>query len=438
MNYRTVAEQIFLAGVDRVLPSRLINKAISFSENCLQAGELSFMPDSFENIYVIGAGKASALMGAEIERMLGDRITGGHIIVKDGHSCHLARIRVSEAGHPVPDSRGLTATRSIVEIAATAGINDFVICLLSGGGSALLFDCPEGISSDEIQEFNKLIVNSGASISEINTVRKHLSELKGGQLARAVYPGTLLSLILSDVINDPLDVIASGPTVPDPSTFQQALGIIRKYALAGSVPRTVISYLTQGAYGKRPETPKKEDPVFDKTFNLLIGNNRLALEAARDKALELNITPSIINDHIGLNSADAAEYIVESALKVRHDNNVARPVCLLFGGEPTIKVTGKGLGGRNQHLALTCASLLRGHDGITILSAGTDGTDGPTSAAGAVVDSATFINALAKGINPPDYLATFDSYNFFRKAGGHIITGPTMTNVMDIIIVLIQ
>jgi glycerate 2-kinase len=438
MKNRKVAEQIFLAGVERVLPGRLINKAMSLQEDRLSINDYTFNLDQFKNIYVIGAGKASALMGAEVERILGDRITEGHIVVKYGHSCSLNKIKVSEAGHPVPDANGFNATRSILEISRKAGSNDLVICLLSGGGSALLPDFPEGSSPGEIMEVNSLLVNCGSSISEINSVRKHLSNVKGGQLAKAVYPGTMVSLILSDVIGDPLDVIASGPTVPDPTTFHQALGVLRKYNIAGSVPGGIMNYLAEGAMGNWPETPKPGDPVFDKTFTIIIGNNLIALEAARKKAIDLNMHSEIIADRIEGDIAEVSEYIVTTALKFQMDKDVPTPVCLLFGGEPTVKVSGTGMGGRNQHLALLCSVLLKNYKGITLLSAGTDGNDGPTPAAGAVVDCTTYTDAASLDIFPEEYLREFDSFNFFKKAGGHIITGPTMTNVMDIIVVLIE
>ena len=438
MNYRLAAEQIFLAGVDRVQPDTLINKAMSFKDNCLFINDHTFRMDSFEHVFVIGAGKASALMGAAVEKILGDRITGGHIVVKYGHSCDLKNIKVTEAGHPVPDSNGFIATGSILGISVKASNDDLVICLLSGGGSALLSDCPEGIAHKEIIEFNNLMINSGASIREINTVRKHLSLVKGGYLAKAVYPATLVSLILSDVAGDPLDVIASGPTVPDPTTFKQAVDILKKYNITGSVPMGILNYLRDGSDGRRPETPKPEDPLFDKTFNILTGTNNLALEAAVKRAVEFNITAIIIDDKIEGDIRVVSDYIVETALKFRNDTSVPKPVCLLFGGEPTIRVTGRGYGGRNQHLALYCATLLSNLDGITILSAGTDGTDGPTSAAGAVVDCDTFNDAVSQKIIPDEYLLEFNSFNFFKKAGGHIITGPTMTNVMDIIVAIVE
>ena len=354
-------------------------------DNSLLISDFSFNLDPVKNIYVIGAGKASALMAAEVERILGERITAGHIVVKYGHSCALKKIKVTEAGHPVPDSNGFRATRSILEIAAMADSTDLVICLLSGGGSALLADFPEGSTPEEMMIVNKLLVNCGASIKEINAVRKHLSVVKGGQLAREVYPATMVTLILSDVTGDPLDVIASGPTVPDPTTFKQAREIIAKYDLSASMPEGIISFLSEGAEGVRPETPKPDDPVFDKTFNFLIGNNKIALEAAGKKSIELGINAEIINDRLEGDISIVSEYIVGTALKYQSDINVPKPVCLLFGGEPTVQVTGSGKGGRNQHLALVCSALLRSHKGITMLSAGTDGNDGPTSAAGAVV-----------------------------------------------------
>lgn len=438
MNYRSIAEQIFLAGISSVLPERLISNMMSLKDNRLIIYDLSFFLESIQNIYVIGAGKASAMMGAEVEKILGNLITEGYIVVKYGHSCELSYINVSEAGHPVPDSNGFKATEEILKIAGKAGSNDLVICLLSGGGSALLPDFPDGSSPEKMIALNNLLVNSGAAISEINAVRKHLSKVKGGQLARAVSPATLVSLILSDVPGDPLDVIASGPTTPDPTTFQQALDVLDKYNLTASVTGGILNFLKEGVSGLRHETPKAEDPSFEKTYNFLAGTNKLALEAARRKSLEFNINAVIIDDQLQGDTVSVAEYIVETSLKFKSDKNETKPVCLLFGGETTVKMTGKGAGGRNQHMALLSANMLQNHPSITILSAGTDGTDGPTDAAGAIVDSDTIPMALSKNIDPEKYLRNFDSYHFFKKAGGHIITGPTMTNVMDIIVVLIQ
>ncbi len=438
MNSRVVAEEIFRAGIEGVLPDKLIKRTLSLKNNILFVRDLNFNLDLFSDIFVIGAGKASAMMGAEVEKILGDRITGGHIVVKYGHSCKLNHIKVSEAGHPVPDAEGFRATADILEISAKATSNDLVICLLSGGGSALLADYPDGTSPEDMILVNDLLVKCGCTIREINTVRKHLSKVKGGQLSRAVYPATLVSLILSDVTGDLLDVIASGPTTYDPTTFRDALEILDRHSLTPSVPAGMLDYLKKGEKGLIPETPKSGDPVFKKTFNTLVGNNLLALESARSKAAEFNLNTFIISDRLEGDTVPVSEYLVSTALKFQSDIKVKKPACLLFGGETTVRMTGNGLGGRNQHLALYCATILREHPGITILAGGTDGSDGPTSAAGAVADSTTYEDALSKNIDPGKYLREFDSYNFFNKAGGQIITGPTMTNVMDIIVVIVE
>jgi glycerate 2-kinase len=437
MDYRAIAEQIFLEGVSRVIPDKLIARELVVKDNSIHIGNISLSLDLIKDIYVIGAGKASAIMASEVEKILGDRITDGHIVVKYGHAVKLKYIKITEAGHPDPDSNGFNATAEVLDIADKAGVDDLVLCLFSGGGSALLSDFPEGSSPGEIIKITNLLVNSGACIMEINAVRKHLSNVKGGQLARRVFPATLISLILSDVPGDPVDVIASGPTAPDPTTFQQALGVIEKFNLTDSVPGGILRYLKEGANGNIPETPKPTDKLFEKTHNLLIGTNRLALDAAKLKALEFNINAIIIDDKLQGDASSVSEYLVETALKFKEDKNEIKPVCLLFGGETTVKMTGNGLGGRNQHLALLCALLLKDHPGITILAAGSDGTDGPTRAAGAVVDSETISVAVARRMDTLKYVSNFDSYHFFAKAGGHIITGPTRTNVMDIIVVIV-
>jgi glycerate 2-kinase len=438
LTYREIAEQIFLAAIESVLPGKLISAVMRLNQGTLEIGDLSFPLETIENIYVIGAGKASALMGAEIEKILGNLITEGHIVVKYGHSCKLEYIEVSEAGHPIPDANGYCAADKILRIAETAGCNDMVVCLLSGGGSALLPDVPEGCSVEDMITVNELLVSCGASISEINAVRKHLSVIKGGQLARVVYPATLVNLILSDVPGDQLDAIASGPTVPDPTTYLQALSVLEIYGLSRLVPYGILACLNGGVSGLRPETPKPGDQAFDKTFNLLAGSNKTALECAKNKAFEFNINAVIIDTQLQGDAVSVAEYLVETALRFKTDQNEIKPVCLLFGGETTVKVKKKGKGGRNQHLALLCAVLLKEHPGITVLASGTDGNDGPTDAAGAVVDSDTVHSALSRGILPEKFLGDFDSYHFFKKTGGHIITGPTKTNVMDIIVVIVE
>jgi len=437
-DFRKIAEMLFLAGVESVIPDRLIGALMHVEDNILVIEDQRFPLDGFENIYVVGAGKASALMGEEVEKILGDRITDGHIVVKYGFSRKLKHIKITEAGHPVPDSNGYKATKEILRICEMAATNDLLICLFSGGGSSLLPDITEGCTAEDMDQLTGLLVNSGAGISEINAVRKHLSVIKGGQLARVAFPATLVSLIISDVPGDRLDVIASGPTVADPTTFKQALTVLERHGLTSAISPSIINFLNEGLAGMRPETPKEYDSTFLKTHNILAGCNRIALEAAKKKALEYNINAVIIDDQLQGDTSTIAEYLVDTALKFRNDKDEVKPVCLLFGGETTVKMSGAGLGGRNQHLALTSALLLTDHPGVTILCAGTDGNDGPTGAAGAVIDSETSVSARLHGIDPEKYLGSFDSFHFFKKAGGHIITGPTLTNVMDIIVVLIQ
>jgi len=438
LNYRSIADRIFRSGVSRVIPENLIQDELKPEKEILFIGSVQINLDSINKLYIIGAGKASAQMASGIERMLGKRIDSGHIVVKYGHSCSLDKIKITEAGHPVPDNNSYAATKEILSIAGKAGGKDLVICLLSGGGSALLADYPDNSSPGEMMELSNLLINSGATISEINAVRKHLSSVKGGQLARKVFPAKLVSLILSDVIGDPLDVIASGPTAPDSSTFQLAVDVLAKYHLTEKVPEGILKILMNGIAGKIPETPKTGDPIFENTVNLLIGTNLIALEASKNEAEKLGLNAIIINDRLSGDVWDAADYIIENVIRSKNDIDIIKPACLLFGGEPTVKMTGKGLGGRNQHLALILAQKIQHFNGITILCAGTDGTDGPTDAAGAVVDTRSIPEAVSKKIDPDKYLKDFDSFHFFEKTGGLIITGPTLTNVMDIIIVIIE
>jgi hydroxypyruvate reductase/glycerate 2-kinase len=438
MNSKIIAEKIFLAGVESVSPDKLIRRSVSINGNMLFISDFSISLNLINQIFVIGAGKASGGMAKELESILGNRINGGHIIVKYGHGNKLKYINISEAGHPVPDSNGLDVTKKIRSLLNETRNDDLVICLLSGGGSALLTDLPEGATIEDMVKINNLLLSSGADIKEINTVRKHLSKIKGGQLAKAASPAILVNLILSDVVGDPVDVIASGPTVPDTTTFGDAIAILKKYNLLKKIPTPLKDYLQKGAEGGYPETPKPGDPIFSTTQNFIIGNNKMAMEAAFRKAMEFGLNPLIIDSALEGDTTKTAEDIVAIAIRFQNDVTVKKPCCLLFGGETTLKIEGNGIGGRNQHLALYAAWLLRDKEKITLLSAGTDGSDGPTKAAGAVVNTHTFDTAYSKGLDIKKYLENFDSFHFFEIAGGLVITGPTLTNVMDIIIVIVE
>ena len=433
---KKIAELIFFAGVNGVLPEKLMQSQVKLSGDLLQVAEKRFPLSRFRHIYVLAAGKAAASMSRGVEKVLGDKITNGHVVTKYGHGMNLNYLTLTEAGHPIPDAEGVKGTQKIVNIARKATEDDLVICLISGGASALMTDFPEGVTLDDLKRTNELLTKCGANITEINTVRKHLSKIKGGQLARILFPATTVCLILSDVVGDRLDVIASGPTVGDSSSFADALTIIDKYSLQNRLPSSVLHYLLEGADGSIADTPKPDNPVFQNVHNYIIGSNGIALESSAKKAVELGFETHTVTDSIQEDVTETANFILKTIDNQKPTGN--KPVCLLFGGEPTVKVSGKGLGGRNQHLALYLATKICCKKNITILCAGTDGTDGPTDAAGAVVDYETATKAVEKGIDPNHYLSNCDSYRFFQQVGGHIITGNTGTNVMDIIVAIVQ
>lgn len=436
-DFASLACDIFKAGVACVKPDRLIRDHVTRARELLSAGGETVDLSRVKRVFVAGAGKASGLMARELESVLGDRISGGTVVVKYGHAAACRNIEVVEAGHPYPDEAGVEATRKIASLCQGAGEDDLVLFLLSGGGSALLADYPEGSSLEEVARLAKLLVNSGADIREINAVRKHVSRVKGGQLARLAHPARVVSLILSDVVGDPLEVIASGPTVADSSTFAEAVGVCRRYGIWERVPDALRRMLADGSEGKIAETPKPGDPLLARATSRLIGNNRLALEACLAYLRKQGLEGEIVTDRLEGDTEDIAAGIVAASLARQAQRPPSQPYALLFGGETTLKVTGNGLGGRNQHLALKAAWLLRDHPGVTLLAAGTDGTDGPTDAAGAVVSHETCRHAAALGMDPRASLRTFDSYSFFRAVGGHVLTGPTLTNVMDLVIVLL-
>lgn len=436
---REHALAIFNAAVSAVQPSCLLPKNICIAGDKLLLHGQSFSLKDLEHIYVIGAGKASAAMALETEKIIGEWIEKGTIVTKYHHALPLKKIRCIEAGHPVPDENSVQAAEEIMKIVRKAGEKDLIIALISGGASSLLVDHPPGTSLDEAQDLFRLLLNSGATINEMNTVRKHLSLIKGGQLARAAYPATLVSFILSDVIGDPLDVIASGPTVGDSTNFKDAYAVLEKYNLVTKLHPSIDSWMKKGMRGEIAETPKPNDYFFERTFNYIIGANRIALEAAAIKAEELGFVPFIITDKLSGEADEEAKKLVEYILMYRS----AKPACILMGGETTVRVKGNGKGGRNQQFALAAlAELIKNtNEGEIkyplVLSAGTDGSDGPTEVTGAMVDRETINKTSELGLDISSFLENNDSYNFFAKAGGHITTGATQTNVMDIVIALV-
>lgn len=429
---------IFDAGLKAADPGEAVRRAVRLTGERLTAGDREYDLGAFDRVMVVGAGKAAASMAAALEVVLGPRITEGTITTKYGHGRALNVVSVTEAGHPIPDEAGVGGSRRILDLLASAGERDLVLCVISGGGSALLPLPAGGISLDDKQKTTQALLDCGADIHQINTIRKHISGIKGGRLAVAAFPATLVTLVLSDVIGDDLDVIASGPTVPDRSTFADCMEIVDRYDLGGALPPSVMVYLKDGAEGEHPETPKPGDPVFEKTSVSIIGSNALSLSAAKQRAAVLGYNTFILSSAVAGETVEAAREHVAAAREIQRSGNpVSTPACMISGGETTVTIRGGGLGGRNMEFVLAVAIELEGLAGITVLSGGTDGTDGPTDAAGAVADGSTVQKARDRGIDAARYLANNDSYHFFEATGDLLITGPTMTNVMDLRIILI-
>ena len=434
---RAHARAIFDAGIAAADPGRCVHQALAVTGDVLRCGPLRFPLDTISSLRLVGAGKATAAMAAAAEAILGDRIEYGAINTKYGHALPLARVETFEAGHPVPDEAGVAGTRRQLELLTDLAPDALVLGLFSGGGSALLPAPAEGLTLAEKQETTRLLLACGATIDEINALRKHLSAIKGGLLARAAAPARVVALMLSDVIGDPLDTIASGPTHPDTTTFDDCLAIVDRYDLRDQLPSPVRQHLEAGARGEQPETPKPGDPCFARAESLVIGNSRLAIGAAAHKASVLGYKVLVLTSRLQGEARQAAAALVSIAQETAETNRpIARPACLIAGGETTVTLRNNGKGGRNQELALAAALQLEGWP-ATLLSGGTDGTDGPTDAAGALADGQTLSRARAQGLDARAFLDRHDSYPFFAALDDLVITGPTGTNVMDLQIVLI-
>ena len=436
--YRAELEEVFHAGLGAVEPEEAVLRAVQRQGEEIVVAGRSYALADYERVFVVGAGKAGAPMAGAMEQVLGDRLTAGNVTVKYGHTAPLRTVRIEEAGHPIPDESGIRGAERILDRVRDAGERDLVFCVLSGGGSALLVSPAEGIGLEDKQKVTSELLACGASIGEINALRKHLSRVKGGQLARICAPATVVTLILSDVVGDPLDVIASGPTVPDGSSFPACMEIVERYGLSSRLPAAVMGILRAGVEGKLPENPKADDPILEKVQNVIVANNLAAVRAAAEKAKALGYTPLILST---LMEGETREVAVTHGAIFREvlqtGNPLKRPACILSGGETTVTIKGKGKGGRNQEFSLAVAESIRGVEGIYFLCAGTDGTDGPTDAAGAFADASTLDRGQAMGMDARDYLERNDSYNYFAALGDLLITGPTKTNVMDLRVCLI-
>jgi glycerate 2-kinase len=448
-------ESIFRAGVQRVNPRELICAGLHLEGEQLivqsESTSLSIDLGAFQRILVLGAGKASAAMAAGLEQVLGERIDQGVVVVKYGHTEQLKRIQLIESGHPVPDEQGVRGAEAVAALARRADEKTLVLNLISGGGSAILPAPFQGkgasqrlvLSLEDKRRATQVLLACGATIQEFNCIRKHISALKGGRLAELLYPARSLNLILSDVVGDRLDTIASGLTVADETTFAQALSILGKYGIEEQLPAAVVDLLRRGAEGEFPETPKPGDPVFVPVTNILLGTNYTALSAAAGKAEQLGYDPVVLSSRVVGEAREVAKVLAAIAMDAGILELLARkPLCLLCGGETTVTLRGEGLGGRNQELALAFLQEIATCDaaaaqGIYFLSGATDGNDGPTDAAGAFASADILDQSRRQGLSIPSYLGRNDSYHFYEAVGGLLKTGPTNTNVCDLQICLI-
>ncbi|MDO8989532.1 MAG: HAD-IIB family hydrolase [Sideroxyarcus sp.] len=434
--------EIYDAALAAVDPYRALQEAVHLEDGRLRVAGAVYDLAAYERVVAVGAGKASARMALALEALLGERICAGLVIVKQGHTAPLQRIEQIEAAHPVPDAAGAAGAQRVLQLLRAADERTLLICLLSGGASALLVAPAANLTLQDKQQVTGLLLMAGASIGELNAVRKHLSAVKGGRLAQAAFPAQVLTLLLSDVIGDRLDVIASGPTAPDESTFADAWAVIEKYALQEIIPARVRDHLRRGMDGHEIETVKSGDPCLQRTHNVIIGGIGQALAAAETEARRLGFATEIVTAALQGEAATAAHRLAQEARAKLAGMRAGERHCLLYGGETTVTVRGSGKGGRNQELALAFALEIEGMAGISLLSAGTDGNDGPTDAAGALVNGKTVRLARRHGIEPVDYLEDNDSYTFFQRldelSGSrcHLKTGPSGSNVMDIQIVL--
>jgi hydroxypyruvate reductase len=437
---REIVGAVQTAALEAVEPGEAVRRAVQRDGEALFVGERRYDLNDYDRAWIVGGGKAGAPMAAALWDLLGDRVVGGSINVKYGHLLPPGQtcgpVAVVEAGHPTPDGAGQSGATRIVQIASELTTRDLVLVVISGGGSALM-PLPAGrLSLADKQAVTGALLRCGATIVEVNAVRKHLSALKGGQLARLAQPATVVTLILSDVVGNPLDVIASGPTVPDTSTFSDAWHVLEKHDLLGKVPPSVIARLRAGLDGQIPDTPKPGDPIFERVQTVVIGSNEIAAQMAVAKVEELGLKGMLLSTFIEGEAREVAKVFAGVGKGMaRHGWPLSPPACLVAGGETTVTIRGQGKGGRNQELALAAALAIEGWDDLCIVGLATDGTDGPTDAAGAVAWGDTVARARSQGLDAEAYLADNDSYHFWTALGEIIMTGPTNTNVNDLIFV---
>ena len=440
---RSDLHRIGQAALIAVAPETCLRRALHVEGDQLYVAKETFDLSRIQRIIVVGMGKASDRMAATLEDLLGERISGGLVVTADGykvatHRAATQKVEIVEASHPLPDARGRAAAERIVSLVKEANEEDLVIVLISGGGSALLPLPASGIVLSDLAATNELLLRSGAKIQEINTVRKHLSQVKGGQLTRHAFPAQVLTLVLSDVPGDPLNAIASGPTVGDPTTFDQVKRILHRYGLWEEIPNSVRERIEAGVRRTIEETPKPGDAVLQRVTTTIIGSGSDAVEAALAEGERLGYHTLVLTTTL---EGEAREVGKMLAAVAREEASNGRPVPLpaliLAAGETTVTVQGTGKGGRNQELALSAALGIEGLSGVVVASLGTDGRDGPTDAAGGMGDGGPVGRMRERGIDPGEYLEENNSYKALEEAGDLIVTGPTGTNVADMCLVAV-
>ena len=429
-----------LAAVD---PYVAIQRIVRIDGSDLIIAEQIYNLKIFQRVILVGIGKAAFPMAVAMEEILGDRLTTGTIVTKDGYAApasgmgqkRLSRTRIIEAGHPIPDARGVVASQELSQLLQSVGNNDLVVFVISGGGSALINSPVPGVNLADLQNFTNLLLRSGANINQLNTLRKHLDLVKGGGLARLASPAVMVTLVLSDVIGDPLDIIASGPTVPDISTFQDAWSIIEELHLIDETPASIRSWLEKGRRGEIPETLKPGDPIFERMKQMIIANNYQAASAAANQARKYGIKALLLTSFLQGEAREVGRMMAGLARQIQATGEpVNRPACVVAGGETTVSVRGGGKGGRNQELALGSLQGMAGLPQMMLVALATDGGDGPTEAAGAVVTGDSLDRALKMGLEPQKFLHQNDAYPFFESLGDLLRSGPTQTNVNDLTI----
>lgn len=435
---RSQLQTLFAAAVDAVDPRHLIQRTVRLDHNRLivqTPNQIQYIPLT-GRIFILGAGKGAGLLAQGLESVLGERVTGGVVALPHGQQVHMQNVMTIHGEHPLPGPGSVRAAEQMAALLAGKQDTDLICFCLTGGASSLLVSPVPGLSLADKLAVNRQLIACGADIVAMNTVRKHLSCIKGGGLARLAFPSPLVSFILSDVIGDDLSTIGSGPTVPDPTTFHDAWAMLNAFEILDTIPHSAREYCRQGCAGLQRETPKPGNNIFTHVANILIGSNRIALEAAAAKAQLLGFTPSIVDGLLCGDTTDAALRFAKIIQRTLASNT--SPICLLAGGETTVRVTGSGKGGRNQEFALVVAQALQDKARWALLSAGTDGIDGPTDAAGAFVDGDSINRAHTRGIDPQQALHNHDSYSLFAALGDLFCPGQTGTNVMDIKLALLR